>query len=102
MSWLLCLAGIWCLLFVQKSLGRINRSAVLEKFDPHRIHANHNTPLQVGNGNFAFNVDITGLQSIKAFNTLSDYIWHTSPEPFDPYGKPLTKNSKRYDFSESL
>jgi hypothetical protein len=37
--------------------------------------------MQVGNGNFVFNADVTGLQSIKPFNTLSSWGWHTSPHP---------------------
>lgn len=39
------------------------------------------SPLQVGNGEFAFNVDATGLQTFVPFNTLSHWGWHSSPLP---------------------
>jgi hypothetical protein len=38
------------------------------------------SPLQVGNGQFAFNVDITGLQTLYG-NTLSTWGWHEAPPP---------------------
>ncbi len=54
---------------------------VLNKFDT-------NNPLSVGNGEFCFTVDATGLQTFpEAFmqttplGTLSDWGWHTSPNP---------------------
>ena len=54
---------------------------VLKKFDA-------NNPLSVGNGQFCFTVDATGLQTFpEAFEntiplgTLSDWGWHTAPNP---------------------
>lgn len=47
------------------------------------------SPAQVGNGEFAFNVDITGLQTFVPFNTLSNWSWHSFPLP---------KNLKAEDF----
>lgn len=44
----------------------------LKKFDAER-------PLQVGNGEFAFGMDVTGLQTFIPFNTMSHWGWHTSP-----------------------
>jgi hypothetical protein len=48
------------------------------------------TPLSVGNGRFAFNADITGLQTFPKFHrqgvplcTQSEWGWHTSPNPKD-------------------
>ena len=38
-------------------------------------------PLQVGNGEFAFGMDITGLQTFAPFNTMSHWGWHSSPLP---------------------
>ncbi len=46
---------------------------VLTRLDPSEI-------LQVGNGEIAFGVDITGLQSFYG-NTLSQWGWHTAPLP---------------------
>ncbi|RYC62027.1 hypothetical protein CHU98_g4182 [Xylaria longipes] len=42
---------------------------------------NNTTPLQVGNGNFAYNVDNTGMQSFLPFNTLSSWAWHNDSLP---------------------
>src|SRR5436309_631168 len=55
-----------------------DRLAVVGRFNPVRNHTNHNTPLQVGNGNFAFGVDTTGLQTLRPFNTLSTWEWRPS------------------------
>ncbi|MGC4043483.1 MAG: hypothetical protein QM758_06730 [Armatimonas sp.] len=49
-------------------------NVVLTKFDGER-------PLQVGNGEFAFGMDSTGLQTFAAFNTMSHWGWHSSPPP---------------------
>ena len=38
------------------------------------------SPAQVGNGRFAFGMDITGLQTFVPFNTLSDWGWHSFPQ----------------------
>lgn len=40
--------------------------------------------MQVGNGEFAFGMDITGLQTFARFNTMSHWGWHSSPPPADP------------------
>jgi hypothetical protein len=37
--------------------------------------------LQVGNGELAFGMDITGLQTFAPFNTMSQWGWHSSPLP---------------------
>ncbi len=47
---------------------------ILTKTDP-------DSPAQVGNGEFAFGVDITGLQTFVPFNTLSHWGWHSDPIP---------------------
>lgn len=58
-------------------------------------------PLQVGNGEFAFGMDITGLQTFAPFNTMSQWGWHSSPLPrgqrvedfqgqvWDTHGRPV-------------
>ncbi len=75
----------------------INRQALVErnnvsiyKFDPL-------TPLSVGNGEFAFTTDITGLQTFFReyhngipLGTMSNWGWHTSP------------NTEGYKWSETL
>jgi hypothetical protein len=69
-------------------------NVVLTKFDGER-------PLQVGNGEFAFGMDATGLQTFAPFNTMSQWGWHTSALPagqkvedfegqvWDTHGRPV-------------
>jgi hypothetical protein len=67
------------------------------KIDRHALVARHNivitnadplTPVSVGNGEFAFTADITGLQTFEAFHekgmllsTMSQWGWHSFPNP---------------------
>jgi len=66
--------------------------------DRHRLVARHHvvlasadpkTPVQVGNGEFAFSADITGLQTFLPANTLSHWGWHTFPLPPGPRPEDL-------------
>ena len=71
----------------------IRHNVVLDKADPQ-------TALQVGNGEFALGLDVTGLQTFYG-NTMSHWGWHTFPMPtgkriedyklteFDTYGRPV-------------
>ncbi|KPM36168.1 hypothetical protein AK830_g10392 [Neonectria ditissima] len=64
----------------------INRRAIVESFNVVRtklpeVVNNETTPLQVGNGDFAFNVDNTGMQTLIPFNTLSSWGWHKDKLP---------------------
>lgn len=59
----------------------IDREAVVKR---HRVATTGTllkSPAQVGNGRFAFGMDITGLQTFVPFNTLSDWGWHSFPLP---------------------
>lgn len=59
----------------------IDREAVVKR---HRVCTTGTllkSPAQVGNGKFAFGMDITGLQTFIPFNTLSDWSWHSFPLP---------------------
>ncbi|KAL4884937.1 Six-hairpin glycosidase-like protein [Aspergillus karnatakaensis] len=42
---------------------------------------NETTPLQVGNGDFAFGLDNTGMQTFLPFNSLSSWAWHNDSLP---------------------
>lgn len=69
-------------------------NVVIDAFDGER-------PLQVGNGEFAFGMDITGLQTFAPFNTMSHWGWHSGPLPagqrvedfkgqvWDTHGRPV-------------
>ncbi len=78
--------------------------------DRHALVSRHNVvltafegerPVQVGNGEFAFGMDITGLQTFVPFNTMSHWGYHNGPVPagtkiedfqgqvWDTHGRPV-------------
>ncbi|KAE8450264.1 hypothetical protein EG329_006692 [Mollisiaceae sp. DMI_Dod_QoI] len=59
----------------------IDRKAVVSQFNPIRYASSNSTPMQVGNGNFAFGADVTGLQTFLPFGTLSSWGWHNFSLP---------------------
>ena len=59
---------------------KINRRAVVSRHNVVHTHACPDQLLQVGNGEIAFGVDITGLQT-SAGNTLAQWGWHSFPMP---------------------
>lgn len=81
--------------------GTIDRRSVVDRHKVVTTQTNPKSPAQVGNGEFAMGVDITGLQTFVPFNTLSNWSWHTFPLPegvhisdyqgrvFDTHGKPI-------------
>ncbi|KAI1781171.1 Six-hairpin glycosidase-like protein [Hypoxylon cercidicola] len=60
---------------------KIDRRHVVRSFNPRRNASSETTPLQVGNGNFAFGVDVTGLQTFSPFATMSTWGWHNFSLP---------------------
>ena len=85
---------------------RIDRRAVVTRHNLFFSGFDARAPLSVGNGEFAFNVDSTGLQSLPALYepntplcTQSQWGWHSYPKPaglgelrpelFDTYGRPV-------------
>jgi hypothetical protein len=60
---------------------KIDRKAVVERHKVTITATNPKSPAQVGNGEFAFGMDITGLQTFVPFNTLSQWSWHSFPLP---------------------
>ncbi|KAJ0315879.1 hypothetical protein COL5a_011796 [Colletotrichum fioriniae] len=62
----------------------IDRQQVVQAFNPRRNASSLETPLQVGNGNFAFGADITGLQTFSPFATMSTWGWHNFSLPKTP------------------
>jgi hypothetical protein len=67
----------------QSSKGAvINRHALVTRHNVILTAYDRDNPLQVGNGNFAFAADATGLQSFADdLGTYSDWGWHTFPNP---------------------
>ena len=86
----------------------LDRRAIVSRHNP-TLHAiDPRSPLSVGNGEFAFTADVTGMQSLGAayerevpLCTQAQWGWHRSPlpggldpsllrlEPFDTYGRPV-------------
>jgi hypothetical protein len=56
----------------------IDRHALVTR---HNLTFTKSEPVQVGNGEFAFTADITGLQSFENYCTMSHWGWHSSPLP---------------------
>ena len=74
------LTGTYLLL----AAAAINRQEIVQGFNPCRTASSNSTPLQVGNGDFAFGTDITGLQTFLPYNILSTWGWHNSSLPTTP------------------
>lgn len=78
------LLSLFCLATLLPGLMKaepIDREAVVKR---HRVFTTGTllkSPAQVGNGQFAFGMDVTGLQTFAPFNTLSDWGWHSYPLP---------------------
>jgi len=73
---------IWLALAIESvTTHSINRQAVVSQFNPVRYESSNSTPMQLGNGNFAFGTDVTGLQTFYPFGTLSSWGWHNFSLP---------------------
>ena len=59
----------------------IDRRQVVGRHDPVITATDPQSPGQVGNGEFAFGFDITGLQTFVPFNTMAHWAWHSFPLP---------------------
>ncbi|KAL4971958.1 Six-hairpin glycosidase-like protein [Aspergillus desertorum] len=87
-------------------VGRIDRKSIVSKYNIVRtsLIGNETTPLQVGNGDFAFSVDNTGMQSFLPFNTLSSWGWHNDSLPangeqLDDYtGVPMLTHGRNVSY----
>ena len=67
------------------SKERIDRRQLVERHDPRLEAIDEHSPITLGNGDFAFNADITGLQTLYAeyrlppLCTMSNWGWHSTP-----------------------
>lgn len=64
--------------------GRIDRKSIVQKYNLKLNQSHPYSPVQIGNGNFAFGADITGLQTFLPHNILSSWGWHNSSRPSTP------------------
>lgn len=79
-----------------KKSAKIDRFALVTRHGPVLNKIEPLSPLSVGNGEFAFTCDITGLQTFPAeyesampLCTMSQWGWHTKPRPAHLIGKEL-------------
>ncbi|KAJ4481894.1 Six-hairpin glycosidase-like protein [Lentinula aciculospora] len=63
------------------STASIDRHFLVSRYTPARNSSNPNTPMQIGNGNFAFGADVTSLQTFLPFATLSSWGWKNDTLP---------------------
>ncbi len=81
--------------------GAIDRRKLVTRATQHQACGRRAAPLQVGNGQFAFGADLTGLQTFQPFATMSHWGWHSTPPPagadpdhfrgetWDTHGRPV-------------
>lgn len=80
---------------------KINRKEIVMRHAPVVTEVNPHSPLSVGNGDFAFTVDITGLQTFPEsykvpLGTQASWGWHTTTFP-----KTYTKHDIPYETFQS-
>ncbi|KAI0749345.1 Six-hairpin glycosidase-like protein [Daedaleopsis nitida] len=68
-------------LFTRRIYARIDRHAIVSRYNPVRTASSNSTPMQVGNGHFAFGTDVTGLQTFLPFAIMSDWGWKNDSFP---------------------
>lgn len=75
----------------------INRYELVNRHNPVLTKADKNSPLTVGNGNFAFTADITGMQTLYEeyqttlpLCTMAQWAWHTKPVSEKRYSYALS------------
>ncbi|EIN05583.1 hypothetical protein PUNSTDRAFT_54946 [Punctularia strigosozonata HHB-11173 SS5] len=60
---------------------RIDRKAIVSRYNPKRNASNLVTPMQVGNGDFAFGADVTSLQTFQPYAVMSSWGWKNDSLP---------------------
>ena len=70
-----------CLLTATVSYAAIDRRTIVSRYNLVRNASSASTPMQVGNGNFAFGMDATGLQTFQPFAILSSWGWKNDSLP---------------------
>jgi hypothetical protein len=73
--------ALWLLPAAAFAAKGIDRQALVTRHNVVLTQLDLERPLQVGNGEFAFGMDATGLQTFAPFNTMSQWGWNSSPLP---------------------
>ncbi|CAK5262211.1 unnamed protein product [Mycena citricolor] len=61
--------------------AEIDRHGLVTRYNPRRNASSSSTPMQVGNGNFAFGADVTGLQTLQPWAIMSSWGWKNDTLP---------------------
>ena len=88
-------------LYFHPTKAAIDREKIVRSFNVKRNASSNETPLQVGNGNFAFGADVTGLQTFKPFGIMSSWGWHNVSLPISPGQTNISGMSGRICFHET-
>ena len=98
----------------------MDRKTIVERHNPNLQAADPYGSLSVGNGGFAFTVDVTGLQTFPEFytdgidlGTMAEWGWHSTPnpngysltdalEPYDVHGRTVLFPSKKGTAGEDI
>ncbi len=83
-KYLFCLTLVFYLPFTSCTdsvYNKTDREKVVRRHNIETTLSNPKSPAQVGNGEFAFGADITGLQTFVPFNTMAHWAWHSFPLP---------------------
>lgn len=75
--------------------GTINRKVLVQRHNIKLKGLETEGPTQVGNGNFAFGFDVTGMQTFNdKFSTMSHWSWHSTPSPKNLTAADFIKTEK--------
>ncbi|KAK0488018.1 hypothetical protein EDD18DRAFT_1110635 [Armillaria luteobubalina] len=72
---------LFLLLVSTQTLAAIDRYTLVSRYNPSHNASSLTTPMQVGNGNFAFGADVTGLQTFQPFAIMSSWGWKNDSLP---------------------
>ncbi|KAL1602721.1 hypothetical protein SLS60_006142 [Paraconiothyrium brasiliense] len=75
---------VWLVALVAIGNCEIDRESIVRQYNLKLNQSHPYSPVQIGNGNLAFGVDISGLQTFLPHNTLSSWGWHNSSLPTTP------------------
>lgn len=79
--WLCCLLVVAMSATSASAAPKIDRKALVQRHNVVLTTWSQQSPLQVGNGETAFGLDLTGLQTVVPFASMSHWGWYSEPTP---------------------
>ena len=83
----------------------LNRESLVTRYNPTLESIDTHAPMTLGNGEFAFNADVTGLQTLYdeykencPLTTMADWAWHTAPSDEGKIYKASELKLTEYDY----